>query len=173
MKVRPAVKSNSENSDTKNILACVRRIKREYFEANGIDQWGEGYPSRDQFMSDIEKKALYVMYMGEVLIGFGAFLAEPDPCYAEIEGAWKTEGDNYLVVHRFGINPDWHSMGMGTALMGLADKICEVKKLGSVRVDTHEKNIAMHKLLEKCGFERCGIIHLENGDPRVAYEKVL
>ena len=26
---------------------------------------------------------------------------------------------------------------------------------------------------EKCGFEKCGIIHLENGDPRVAYEKVL
>lgn len=173
MKVRPAVKSNDENSDTKNILACVRRIRREYFEANNIDQWSDGYPSRELFLSDIEKQALYVMYMGEVLVGFGAFLAEKDPCYEVIEGEWKTDGESYLVVHRFGINPDWHAMGMGTALMGLADKICEVKKIPSIRVDTHEKNIAMQKLLEKFGFEKCGIIHLENGDPRVAYEKVL
>ena len=62
---------------------------------------------------------------------------------------------------------------LGKALMGLADKICEVKKIPSIRVDTHEDNIGMQKLLEKCGFEKCGIIHLENGDPRVAYEKVL
>ncbi|MBQ2794549.1 MAG: GNAT family N-acetyltransferase, partial [Oscillospiraceae bacterium] len=102
-----------------------------------------------------------------------SFIAGTDPTYAEIEGAWLTEGDNYLVVHRLGINPDWHGMGMGTALMGLADKICEVKKIASIRVDTHEDNISMQKLLEKCGFTRCGIIHLENGDPRVAYEKVI
>ena len=168
MKVRPASKA-----DIGDILGCVRRIKHEYFEANNIDQWGEGYPSREIFAADVEKKALYVMHMGEVLIGFGSFIAGADPTYAEIEGAWLTEGDNYLVVHRLGINPDWHGMGMGTALMGLADKICEVKKIASIRVDTHEDNISMQKLLEKCGFTKCGVIRLENGDPRLAYEKVL
>ena len=168
MKVRPATKA-----DINDVLGCVRRIKREYFEEKNIPQWGEGYPSREDFASDVEKKALYVMHMGEVLIGFGAFLAQPDPCYAEIEGTWKTEGENYLVIHRLGINPDWHNMGMGTALMGLADKICEVKKIPSIRVDTHADNISMQKLLEKCGFEKCGVIHLENGEPRTAYEKII
>ena len=168
MKVRPA-----SRPDIPAILGCVRRIKNEYFEAKNINQWGEGYPSREIFAEDVDKKALYVMYMGEVLVGFGSFIIGADPTYSDIEGAWKTEGENYLVVHRFGINPDWHGMGFGTALMGLADKICEVKKIPSIRVDTHEDNIGMQKLLEKCGFEKCGIIHLENGDPRVAYEKVL
>lgn len=168
MKVRPATRA-----DINDILGCCRRIKREYFEEKNIPQWGEGYPSREIFASDVDKKALYVMRMGEVLIGFGSFLQEDDPCYAEIEGAWKTEGQPYLVVHRFGINPDWHGMGFGSSLFGLADKICEVKKIGSIRVDTHEDNANMRKLLEKNGFAYCGIIHLENGDPRVAYEKVL
>ena len=168
MKVRPASKP-----DIPSVLGCVRRIKSEYFEANNIHQWVDGYPSREQFSADVDRKALYVMYMGEVLIGFGAFIAGNEPTYDKIEGEWLTDGENYLVVHRLGINSDWHGMGMGTALMGLADKICEVKKIPSIRVDTHEDNIGMQKLLEKCGFKKCGIIYLENGDPRIAYEKVL
>ena len=60
MKVRPATKA-----DIGDILGCVRRIKREYFEANNISQWEEGYPSREIFAADVEKKALYVMHMGE------------------------------------------------------------------------------------------------------------
>lgn len=69
MKVRPASKP-----DIPSVMGCVRRIKSEYFEANNINQWGEGYPSREVFSGDIDKKALYVMYMGEVLVGFGSFL---------------------------------------------------------------------------------------------------
>ncbi|MBQ7938065.1 MAG: GNAT family N-acetyltransferase [Oscillospiraceae bacterium] len=168
MKVRPASKP-----DIPSVLGCVRRIKNEYFEANNINQWVGDYPSREIFASDVDKKALYVMYMGEVLIGFGSFLCEAEPTYEKIDGAWLTDGEKYLVVHRLGINPDWHGMGMGTALMGLADKICEVKKIPSIRVDTHEDNISMQKLLEKCGFTKCGTIYLENGDPRIAYEKVI
>ena len=168
MKVRPASKP-----DIPSVLGCVRRIKNEYFEANNINQWVGDYPSREIFASDVDKKALYVMYMGEVPIGFGSFLCEAEPTYEKIDGAWLTDGEKYLVVHRLGINPDWHGMGMGTALMGLADKICEVKKIPSIRVDTHEDNISMQKLLEKCGFTKCGTIYLENGDPRIAYEKVI
>ena len=168
MKVRPASKP-----DIPSVLGCVRRIKNEYFEANNINQWVGDYPSREIFASDVDKKALYVMYMGEVLIGFGSFLCEAEPTYEKIDGAWLTDGEKYLVVHRLGINSDWHGMGMGTALMGLADKICEVKTIPSIRVDTHEANISMQKLLEKCGFTKCGTIYLENGDPRIAYEKVL
>ena len=42
-----------------------------------------------------------------------------------------------------------------------------------VRVDTHEGNIPMRKMLEKNGFEYCGTIHLLDGQPRVAYEKLV
>ena len=31
----------------------------------------------------------------------------------------------------------------------------------------------MRRMLEKHGFVHCGTIYLQNGDPRVAYEKVL
>ena len=168
MKVRPATKD-----DLSDVMTCVKRLKREYFEANNIPQWQGDYPAKSDFAADLEAKRLFVMYMGECLVGFASVGFEDEPTYSEVEGgSWKENGD-YAVVHRFGINPDWHGMGMGTALMGLADKLCEARGVSAVRADTHEQNAGMIRLLEKCGFERRGIIHLANGDLRIAFEKIL
>ena len=41
-----------------------------------------------------------------------------------------------------------------------------------IRIDTHEDNVVMQNLLKKLGFKFCGIIHLKNGDKRLAYEKI-
>jgi RimJ/RimL family protein N-acetyltransferase len=168
MRVRPA-----KENDFEDIMSCVKRVKKEYFEAKGIPQWQGDYPGEKIFLEDFRAGRLFVMYMGECLIGFASIGFEADPCYEKVEnGAWKKDC-NYAVVHRFAINPDWQGMGMGETLMNLADKLCEMKNIGDIRADTHEQNEAMQKLLEKCGFEKIGVIHLEDGAPRLAYEKVL
>jgi len=47
----------------------------------------------------------------------------------------------------------------------------------SIRIDTHEGNLPMQSALKKAGFIRCGRIFLqggaEDGDPRIAFEKLL
>lgn len=166
MKVRPAKKD-----DLDDIMSVVHRLQKEYFEKNEIPQWQNGYPSRETFLKDIEDRSLFVMYLGECLIGFASIKYAAEPTYSVIEnGNWEKD-DSYLVIHRFGINPDWHKMGMGTTLIAIADKICEANSISSIRADTHEKNAGMIALLEKSGFKKRGIIHLENGDPRLAFEK--
>ncbi|MBE6046792.1 MAG: N-acetyltransferase, partial [Clostridiales bacterium] len=40
----------------------------------------------------------------------------------------------------------------------------------NVRIDTHENNTTMQRQIEKAGFERCGIIYVEDGSPRIAYQ---
>ncbi|WP_455539180.1 hypothetical protein [Terrisporobacter sp.] len=45
------------------------------------------------------------------------------------------------------------------------------KKVHSIKIDTHEKNISMQNLLKKNNFEYCGIVYLEDGGKRVAFEK--
>ena len=37
-------------------------------------------------------------------------------------------------------------------------------------IDTHEKNKTMQHVVEKLGFKRCGIIYIEDGTPRIAYQ---
>ncbi|HNZ83431.1 MAG TPA: GNAT family N-acetyltransferase, partial [Sedimentibacter sp.] len=45
------------------------------------------------------------------------------------------------------------------------------EKCRNLKIDTHRDNIPMQNLLNKNGFIRCGIIYLENGDERIAYQK--
>ena len=40
----------------------------------------------------------------------------------------------------------------------------------SIKIDTHKDNAVMQHQLEKYGFKRCGIIFLENGEDRIAYQ---
>ena len=43
----------------------------------------------------------------------------------------------------------------------------------SIKVDTHKDNISMQKLLRKNDFKYCGIIYLEDGSERIAFEKLI
>ena len=57
--------------------------------------------------------------------------------------------------------------GVGAACIGWAFERC-----GHLRIDTHNDNVVMQRLLEKLGFERRGTIFVrEDNDPRIAYEK--
>ena len=43
----------------------------------------------------------------------------------------------------------------------------------NVRIDTHADNAIMQHNILKHGFRFCGTILLANGDPRLAYQKLL
>jgi hypothetical protein len=43
----------------------------------------------------------------------------------------------------------------------------------NLKIDTHEDNRIMQHQLEKEGFSRCGIVLLENGEKRIAYQRSL
>jgi RimJ/RimL family protein N-acetyltransferase len=47
---------------------------------------------------------------------------------------------------------------------------CE-QRISNIRVDTHKDNLIMQHLLAKSGYEKCGIIFVEDGSPRIAYQK--
>jgi RimJ/RimL family protein N-acetyltransferase len=63
--------------------------------------------------------------------------------------------------------------GISTAIIQYAEEFAHILGKTSLRIDTHEGNTVMRRMLEKHGFVHRGTIHLENGDPRVAYEKLV
>ena len=42
----------------------------------------------------------------------------------------------------------------------------------SIRIDTHADNCPMQASLIRLGFVYCGIIYVENGDSRLAFQRV-
>ena len=140
---------------------------RAFMRANGNpNQWKDGYPAKETLLGDIAAEKLYV---GEENgIPFGVFfLSEgPDPTYSRIDGEGWRSGTSYGVIHRIAV--DGSGRGVAAECFAFAAQHCE-----NIRIDTHEKNIPMQRCLTKNGFTRCGIIYLEDGDPRIAYQKVI
>ena len=142
----------------------AREIMRSY---GNTFQWPDGYPRDDMFHKDIERAGSYVVAdaSGTIVATF-ALLPNPEPTYKVIyDGQWL---DNlpYHVIHRIASTPDSH--GVLDAILNFCEsQVC------NIRIDTHEANVIMRRGLEKHGYRYCGIIHLLNGDERMAFQKVV
>lgn len=128
-------------------------------------QWGTTKPHRWQIENDIAEGVSHVVVDdgGEILAVF-FFRIAPDPTYETIyDGAWLNDAP-YGVIHRIA------AAQSGSGAAKFAVEWC-LEQVGDVRIDTHANNLPMQKLLAKCGFSRCGIIYIEDGTQRIAYQK--
>ena len=156
--IRPAAME-----DLPELLALYERA-RAFMAANGNpDQWGTSSPPRQVLEEDIRKKQLFICERNRGVCGAFALVFGDDPTYARIEGgAWRSDSP-YGTIHRIA--------GKETE-RGIFEEClswCR-ERAGHIRIDTHEKNAVMQHLIEKNGFIRCGIIHVADGSPRIAYE---
>lgn len=116
---------------------------------------------------------------GDVPVATFALLRGGEPTYGVIEGAWLTPGwdgagnPTYIAIHRVAVSVARRGTGVSTAMLNYAEYVAREAGRISLRIDTHHGNVVMRRMLEKHGFIPCGTIHLEDGDPRVAYEKLL
>ena len=134
------------------------------FESGNPEQWGNVHPPAEVIQKDIKEQKSYVYETDEILAVFW-FDITNDPTYTHINGAWLDDKP-YGVVHRIArLNSD-KAKGSG--------KICLewcFNQIQNIRIDTHKDNKPMITLLEKLGYKYCGIIKIENGDDRLAYQK--
>lgn len=154
----------ASEKDVENILEIYKKA-REFMAQNGNPtQWGNQYPQKELLEEDIQKQNLYVYENKEEICAVFMFVIDKDPTYAFIEGKWSSE-EVYGVIHR---------VASSGKEKGILDKIVNYcyTRCPHLRIDTHEENHIMQKAILRNGFKRCGIIYLEDGDPRIAYEKI-
>lgn len=145
----------------------LRDLARGIMRANGNhDQWPEGYPTEDTFRQDIQQGHSYVMVEDGNIVATWALIPGPDPTYSIIyDGEWLDNDLPYHVVHRIASTPRSH---------GVMDRLLQFcfTRCNNLRIDTHRDNHIMRHCLQKHGFTYCGIIHIANGDKRLAYQKL-
>lgn len=159
MKIR-----HTEPEDLPSVLR-IYAYAREQMKANGNpNQWGNTHPAEAVVAEDIRNGNSYVIEQSEEICGVFTFIIGEDPTYQTIEGEWK-RGGAYGTIHRIA------SGGTGKGIFAQCLQFCE-GKISNIRIDTHRDNKTMQHLIEKHGFERCGIIYVADGSPRIAYQKV-
>ena len=139
---------------------------KKFMRATGNqNQWNGERPNMQSAREDMENGIGYVAEEKGKILAVFMFSQNPDPTYAKIyDGEWLSDAP-YGVIHRIAVAKH------GQGIFGKCIDEC-FSRCGNLRIDTHRDNAPMQNALKKHGFVYCGVIYLENGDERIAFQKV-
>lgn len=150
----------ADMSALRQVYAAARRFMAD---TGNPHQWGTAKPAETQLVEDIHREQLYVEEIdGRVCAAFALVMGD-DPTYGYIDGVWQ-DSTPYGTIHRLAADGTNH--GFFARCVDFS-----ARQISHLRIDTHRDNRVMRHLVEKHGFSYCGVIYLENGDPRLAFER--
>ena len=129
--------------------------------AGNTVQWSPDGSTEAAITEDIRQGRCYVMEDEGGIYGVFALVVGDDPTYEYIEGAWR-DSSPYGTIHR--IASDGQEKGVFTHCFHFA-----LENADEIRIDTHHDNKTMQHVVEKHGFQYCGVISVSDGTPRKAY----
>jgi len=151
---------------------------QDFLKERGVDQWQNGYPTREVYEADINKGCCHVFTVDGKIAGVISVFFEREESYDVVyDGKWITGDAPCALFHRAAVGNDYRGMGIASQMLSYAENSATENGYKSMRGDTHHDNKAMRGLLEKCGFVHCGTIYINGGkdaqNGRVCYEKLL
>ena len=148
--------------DVEEISRMVDSAK-ELMSSQGIEQWDEIYPAKEDFEDDIKKQTLYVAIddgtsensdklTDSNLAAIYVISTESDDAYNN--ASW--EDDNACIIHRLCVAPGQQNKGIGKKLLDKIEGQLVDMGFDSVRLDVFSENPFALRLYEKNGYERRG-----------------
>lgn len=163
-------KSTLEDVDT--IMNIIKEAQKYFIDAK-IDQWQNNYPNLEIIKNDIISNNGYVLIKDNDLCAIVTVSFNDESTYNAIyEGRWLSNED-YAVIHRIAVKSNYKRLGLSSFIIKQVEELCLKNNVHSIKVDTHRDNIVMQNTLKKNGFKYCGIIYLDNGSERLAFEKLI
>ena len=149
----------ANTSDTNRIFE-IYEYARAYMKAHSNpNQWGDDRPEKSVTKDDIKNQRCYVMEDEGHIFACFVFTIGFEK---EYEAKFPSK-DKYGVIHR--VASDGSKRGIVERIVDFAKG-----KVNLLRIDTHEDNKTMQKVIERQNFKRLGIIYLEDKSPRILYE---
>jgi ribosomal protein S18 acetylase RimI-like enzyme len=162
----------TDKTDINEIMGIIQQAQA-YFKANGIDQWQNNYPNAETIGNDVSNGNSYVLLKDNQVVATAAIIFDKDITYDNIyEGQWLSD-NQYVVIHRIAVSNSYKGLGLGNEIIKKVEQLCANNGVRSIRIDTHGQNLSMQRLLKKNDFQHCGIIYLQDGNKRIAFEKIL
>lgn len=149
-----------------NIIQDIFNKAKIFMRNDGnMHQWNGNYPSDEILLNDISNNNLYVCYSDDLIYGVFYFYIGVDETYNYIEGSWPNN-EEYGTIHRIASN------GLRRGVFEEVLSFAKIK-ISNIRIDTHEDNKFMKEKLNKNNFKYCGIIYINDGSPRRAYQYIV
>lgn len=159
-------------SDLDQIVEIIE-LSKKYLKETKVDQWQDGYPAKEDLRRDIESGNSYVLTNKDEIVATTVISLDGESTYNSIfNGEWIIN-EEYIVMHRVAVHDKYKGKGIFKELIKEAESLALNKGISSIKIDTHRDNISMQRALVKNNFKRCGIIYLEDGSERIAFEKVI
>lgn len=154
----------SRQADLNTIMQLYEK-GRQTMRNNGNDrQWINGFPQKELIEEDIKNEISYVFVdENDMPHAVFAFILGDDPTYSYIEDGTWPNSEKYGTIHRIASDGYFHGIVQSATEFGFT-------KTDNIRIDTHELNKLMQHTVQKCGYKRCGIIHISDGSPRIAFQ---
>ena len=144
------------------IYTAAKQFMRE---AGNPNQWNDAYPNEQSAIDDMKKGIGYVCEDEGEIVAVFAFAIDNEPTYDKIyDGAWLNN-EQYAYIHRIAVKK--HGRGIVDFCFDECFKIH-----ANLKIDTHQDNIPMQRVLLRNGFQCCGTIYLKNGEKRIAFQKI-
>lgn len=150
----------AELNDIEVICGLVGRVKDTLIQ-NGIFQWDEVYPVKDDFLEDINKGHLYIGLMDGRTAVLYALNQEFDEQYGR--GRWKNEAEPFYVVHRLCVEPDFQNKGIARRTLLHIEEVLKKSGIHSVRLDVFSGNPFALKLYDSMGYTKTGCCEWRKG----------
>lgn len=163
----------AKDDDIPSMMLMYANSKRIMRTNSNMNQWCGNYPDQTLLLDDIHRKVSYIIEEIPIsnngapsTIGCFAFILGKDHTYNYIEdGNWQDDEVPYGTIHRLACAANRH---------GIADTcfdFCD-RHAPSLRVDTHADNTIMQHIAERQGFSYRGIIYIDDGTQRKAYQRL-
>ena len=152
-------------SDLPQILSIYAYARRFMAEHGNPTQWGNARPTEADISARIARNELFVLEDSDGIHGVFAFILGEDPTYHIIEnGQWLSDAPYGTI----------HAVASDGSIHGLLTQVVThcLQTIRHLRIDTHPDNLIMQHVIAKNGFTKCGIIHVADGSPRFAYERL-
>ncbi len=150
----------AKKSDIDDVFALIKAAIVQ-METDSIYQWDSIYPTKADFMNDIENKTLYLAIDDANLTAIYVISNESDAEYKNAK--WQYSDESAYILHRFCVSPDYQNKGLGKEVLAHIEE--QIYEMGyeSVRLDVFTKNPYAQKLYRKSGYQVRGYADWRKG----------
>lgn len=162
----------ASKQDLDQLLTVVKSCGKNLID-QGIFQWNEEYPKREDLLEDIELQELWKLEDKNSIIGLIVLTENEDAEYQDVK--WLTKNHKNLYIHRLAVDPNFQGKGYAQKLMDFAEKYAKENGYSSIRLDTFSENKRNLNFYEKRNYVKLESIYFpkQSEFPFYCYEKIM